>query len=92
MTINMFKKFFGFIREAIINIAAKFLTVGMAFMPKKTFIRFTHKYDFKHELDDCDDETILKGRAVLRIKLFIKSAVMAIGTFLGYAIYKKCHA
>lgn len=85
MTINMFKKFF-------INIAAKFLTVGMAFMPKKTFIRFTHKYDFKHELDDCDDETILKGRAVLRIKLFIKSAVMAIGTFLGYAIYKKCHA
>ena len=85
MTINMFKKFF-------INIAAKFLTVGMAFMPKKTFIRFTQKYDFKHELDDCDDETILKGRAVLRIKLFIKSAVMAIGTFLGYAIYKKCHA
>ena len=88
----MFKKFFGFIRESIVKIAAKFLTVGMAFMPKKTFIRFTHKYDFKHELDDCDDETILKGRAVLRIKLFIKSAVMAIGTFLGYAIYKKCHA
>ena len=88
----MFKKFFGFIRESIVKIAAKFLTVGMAFMPKKTFIRFTHKYDFKHELDDCDDETILKGRAVLRIKLFIKSAVMTIGTFLGYAIYKKCHA
>ena len=85
MTINMFKKFF-------IKVATKVLTIGMAFMPKKTFIRFTHKYDFKHELDDCDDETILKGRAVLRIKLFIKSAVMAIGTFLGYAIYKKCHA
>ena len=88
----MFKKFFGFIRESIVKIAAKFLTVGMASMPKKTLIRFTHKYDFKPELDDCDDETILKGRAVLRIKLFIKSAVMAIGTFLGYAIYKKCHA
>ena len=88
----MFKKFFGFIREAIIKVAAKFLTVGMAFMPKKTLIRFTHKYDFKHELDDCDDETILKGRAVLRIKLAIKTAVMAIGTFLGYTIYKKCHA
>lgn len=85
MTINMFKKFF-------INIAAKCLTVVMAFMPKKTLIRFTHKYDFKHELDDCDDETILKGRAVLRIKIAIKTAVMAIGTFLGYAIYKKCHA
>ena len=82
MTINMFKKFF-------INIAAKFLTVGMAFMPKKTFIRFTHKYDFKHELDDCDDETILKGRAVLRIKLAVKAAAMVIGTFLGYTIYKK---
>ena len=85
MTINMFKKFF-------INIAAKCLTVVMAFMPKKTLIRFTHKYDFKHELDNCDDETILKGRAVLRIKIAIKTAVMAIGTFLGYTIYKKCHA
>ena len=92
MSINMFKKFFGFIRKVIINIAAKCLTVGMAFMPKKTFIRFAHKYDFKHDLDDCDDEVILKGRAVLRIKLAIKAAVMAIGTFLGYAIYKKCHA
>ena len=83
MTINMFKKFF-------INIAAKYLTVVMAFMPKKTLIRFTHKYDFKHELDDCDDETILKGRAVLRIKIAIKASIMAVGTFLGYAIYKKC--
>ena len=83
MTINMFKKFF-------INIAAKCLTVVMAFMPKKTLIHFTHKYDFKHELDDCDDETILKGRAVLRIKIAIKASIMAVGTFLGYAIYKKC--
>ena len=85
MTINMFKKFF-------IKVTTKVLTIGMAFMPKKTLIRFTHKYDFKHELDDCDDETILKGRAVLRIKLVIKAAVMGIGTFLGYTIYKKCHA
>ena len=85
MTINMFKKFF-------IKVATKVLTIGMAFMPKKTLIRFTHKYDFKHELDDCDDETILKGRAVLRIKLAVKTTVMAIGTFLGYAIYKNCHA
>ena len=85
MTINMFKKFF-------IKVATKVLTIGMAFMPKKTLIRFTHKYDFKHELDDCDDEAILKGRAVLRIKLAIKAAVMGIGTFLGYTIYKKCHA
>ena len=85
MTINMFKKFF-------IKVATKVLTICMAFMPKKTLIRFTHKYDFKHELDDCDDETILKGRAVLRIKLAIKAAVMGIGTFLGYTIYKKCHA
>ena len=88
----MFKKFFGFIRESIVKIAAKFLTVGMAFMPKKTFIRFAHKYDFKHDLDDCDDEVILKGRAVLRIKLAVKAAAMTIGTFLGYTIYKKCYA
>ena len=85
MTINMFKKFF-------IKVATKVLTIGMAFMPKKTLIRFTHKYDFKHELDDCDDETILKGRAVLRIKLAVKAAAMTIGTFLGYTIYKKCYA
>ena len=85
MTINMFKKFF-------INIAATFLTVGMAFMPKKTFVHFMHKYDFKHELDSTDDETILKGRAVLRIKLAVKAAAMTIGTFLGYTIYKKCYA
>lgn len=84
MTINMFKKFF-------IKVATKVLTIGMAFMPKKTFIRFAHKYDFKHELDDCDDEVILKGRAALRIKLAIKAAVIGIGTFLGYTIYKKCH-
>ena len=88
----MFKKFFGFIREAIIKVATKILTIGMAFMPKKALIRFTHKYDFKHELDDCSDETILKGRAVLRIKLAIQAAVMAIGTFMGYNIWKKCHA
>ena len=88
----MFKKFFGFIRESIVKIAAKFLTVGMAFMPKKTFVHFMHKYDFKHELDSTDDETILKGRAVLRIKLAVKAAAMAIGTFLGYTIYKKCYA
>ena len=85
MTINMFTKFF-------IKVAPKVLTIGIAFMPKKTLIRFTHKYDFKHELDDCDDETILKGRAVLRIKLAVKAAAMTIGTFLGYTIYKKCYA
>ena len=85
MTINMFKKFF-------IKVATKVLTIGMAFMPKKTLIRFTHKYDFKHELDDCDDETILRTALPFRSKLAIKAAVMGIGTFLGYTIYKKCHA
>ena len=50
------------------------------------------KNDTKGVFKDISDEVLLQSRAAVRIQTAIKAAVIGIGTFLGYTIYKKCHA
>ena len=89
MKTNMFKKFFGGIASTISKSAANVL---LSILPKKAYLKFMRKNDTKGVFKDISDEVLLQSRTVVRIETAIKSAVMAIGMFLGMAIYKKCHA
>ena len=89
MKTNMFKKFFGGIAFTISKSAANVL---LSILPKKAYLKFMRKNDTKGVFKDISDEVLLQSRTVVRIETAIKSAVMAIGMFLGMAIYKKCHA
>ena len=89
MKTNMFKKFFGGIASTISKSAANVL---LSILPKKAYLKFMRKNDTKGVFKDTSDEVLLQSRTVVRIETAIKSAVMAIGMFLGMAIYKKCHA
>ena len=89
MKTNMFKKFFGGIAFTIYKSAANVL---LSILPKKAYLKFMRKNDTKGVFKDISDEVLLQSRTVVRIETAIKSAVMAIGMFLGMAIYKKCHA
>lgn len=89
MKTNMFKKFFGGIASTISKSAANVL---LSILPKKAYLKFMRKNDTKGVFKDISDEVLLQSRAVVRIQTVIKASIMAVGTFLGYAIYKKCHA
>lgn len=86
---GMFKKFFGSIAFTISKSAANVL---LSILPKKSYLKFMRKNDTEGVFKDISDEVLLQSRAAVRIQTAIKTAVMAIGTFLGYTIYKKCHA
>ena len=86
---GMFKKFFTTITAPIIKSAA---SVFLSILPKKNYLAYMRKHDTADVFHDISDEILLQGRSIIRIETAIKSAIMAIGTFLGYTIYKKCHA
>ena len=89
MKTNIFKKFFGGIASTISKSAANAL---LSILPKKAYLKFMRKNDTKGVFKDISDEVLLQSRTVVRIETAIKSAVMAIGTFIGCTIWKKCHA
>ena len=89
MKTNMFKKFFGGIASTISKSAANVL---LSILPKKAYLKFMRKNDTKGVFKDISDEVLLQSRAVVRIQTVINASIMAVGAFLGYAIYKKCHA
>ena len=86
---SMFKKFFNIISAPIMKAAAN---VWVSILPKKAYLKFMRKNDTENVFKDISDEVLLQSRMGVRIHVAIKTAVMAIGTFLGYAIYKKCNA
>ena len=86
---GMFKKFFTTITAPIIKSAT---SVFLSILPKKNYLAYMRKHDTADVFHDISDEILLQGRSIIRIETAIKSAIMAIGTFLGYTIYKKCHA
>ena len=86
---DMFKKFFSGIASTISKSAANVL---LSILPKKSYLKFMRKNDTKGVFKDISDEVLLQSRAAVRIQTAIKAAVIGIGTFLGYTIYKKCHA
>ena len=86
---DIFKKFFSGIASTISKSAANVL---LSILPKKSYLKFMRKNDTKGVFKDISDEVLLQSRAVVRIQTAIKAVVMAVGTFLGYAIWKKCHA
>ena len=86
---GMFKKFFGGIVSTISKSAANVL---LSILPKKTYLKFMRKNDTEGIFKDISDEVLIQSRTVVRIQTAIKAVVMAIGSFLGYAIYKKSHA
>ena len=86
---GMFKKFFTTITAPIIKSAT---SVFLSILPKKNYLAYMRKHDTADVFHDISDEVLLQGRSIIRIEIAIKSAIMAIGTFLGYTIYKKCHA
>ena len=89
MKTDMFKKFFGGITSTISKSAANVL---LSILPKKTYLKFMRKNDTEGVFNKISDEVLLQSRAVVRIQTVIKAIAMSIGTFLGYSIYKKCHA
>ena len=86
---GMFKKFFSGIASTISKSAANVL---LSILPKKAYLKFMRKNDTKGVFKDISDEVLLQSRAAVRIQTAIKTVVMAVDTFLGYAIWKKCHA
>lgn len=86
---GMFKKFFGGIISTISKSAANVL---LSILPKKAYLKFMRKNDTVGVFNEISDEVLLQSRVAVRLQTTIKAAVMAIGTFLGYTIYKKCHA
>ena len=86
---SMFKKFFNIISAPIMKAAAN---VWVSILPKKAYLKFMRKNDTENIFKDISDEVLLQSRMGVRIHTAIKAAVMAIGTFLGYTIYKKCYA
>ena len=89
MKTGMFKKFFSTISAPIVKAAAN---IYLSILPKKAYLKFMRKHDVAGVFNDVSDETLLKGRAEVRIYTVIKAAVMAIGMFLGYVLYKKYYA
>ena len=89
MKIGMFKKFFSTISAPIVKAAAN---IYLSILPKKAYLKFMRKHDVAGVFNDVSDETLLKGRAEVRIYTVIKAAVMAIGMFLGYVLFKKYYA
>ena len=89
MKTGMFKKFFSTISAPIVKAAAN---IYLSILPKKAYLKFMRKHDVAGVFNDVSDETLLKGRAEVRIYTVIKAAVMAIGMFLGYVLFKKYYA
>ena len=89
MKTGMFKKFFSTISAPIVKAAAN---IYLSILPKKAYLKFMRKHDVAGVFNDVSDETLLKGRAEVRIYTVIKVAVMAIGMFLGYVLFKKYYA
>ena len=89
MKTGMFKKFFSTISAPIVKAAAN---IYLSILPKKAYLKFMRKHDVAGVFNDASDETLLKGRAEVRIYTVIKAAVMAIGMFLGYVLFKKYYA
>ena len=86
---GMFKRFFTNITTPIVRVAT---SIFLSILPKKNYLAYMRKHDTAGVFHDISDEVLLQSRAAVRIQTAIKTAVMAIGTFLGYTIYKKCHA
>ena len=87
---SMLKKFFGRMISTISKSAANVL---LSILPKKTYLKFMRKNDTDGVFDKISDEVLLQSRTVVRIQTAIKASIMAVGTFLCYAIYKKrCYA
>ena len=86
---GMFKKFFSGIASTISKSVANVL---LSILPKKSYLKFMRKNDTKGVFKDISDEVLLQSRAAVRIQTTIKAVVMTVGTFLGYAIWKKCYA
>ena len=85
----MFKKFFSTISAPIVKAAAN---IYLSILPKKAYLKFMRKHDVAGVFNDVSDETLLKGRAEVRIYTVIKAAAMTIGMFLGYVLFKKYYA
>lgn len=86
---GMFKKFFVTVSTPIMKAASN---VWVSILPKNAYLKFMRKHDTEGVFKDISDEVLLQSRAVVRIQTVIKAIIMSIGTFLGYSIYKKCHA
>ena len=86
---SMFKKFFTTISAPIMKAAAN---VWVSILPKNAYLKYMRKHDSEGIFKDISDEVLLQSRMSVRIQTAIKAVVMAIGMFLGMAIYKKCHA
>ena len=86
---GMFKKFFATVAAPIMKAASN---VWVSVLPKNAYLKFMRKHDVAGVFNDVSDETLLKGRAEVRIYTVIKAAVMAIGMFLGYVLFKKYYA
>lgn len=85
----MFKKFFS-------NVVATFYkymaNITISILPKKQYLKFLRKYDSNGIFQDVPDDVLLMGRIGVRIETAIQATIMVVGTVLGHAIYKKCHA
>ena len=86
---GMFKKFFVTVTALIMKAASN---VWVSVLPKNAYLKFMRKHDTEGVFKDISDEVLLQSRAVVRMQTVIKAIVMSSGTFLGYSIYKKCHA
>lgn len=89
MKTGMFKKFFTTITTPFVKVAT---SIFLSILPKKNYLAYMRKHDTAGVFHDISDEVLLQSRMVVRIQTVIKSAVMAIGTFIGCTIWKKCHA
>ena len=89
MKTGMFKKFFTTITTPFVKVAT---SIFLSILPKKNYLAYMRKHDTGGVFKDISDEVLLQSRAVVRIQTAIKASIMAVGTFLGYTIYKRCHA
>lgn len=88
MKMNIFKKFFTTITSSFTRAISN---IYLSILPRKAYLRFMRKNDTAGIFKDISDEVLLQSRAAVRIHTIIKTAIMAVGTFLGYTIWKKCH-
>ena len=84
---GLFKKFFTTITAPITKTG---ISIFLSILPKKNYLTYMRKHDTAGVFHDIPDEILLQGRAVVRIQTAIKTAVMFVGTFLGYTMGKKC--
>ena len=85
----MFNQCLSTISAPIVKAAAN---IYLSILPKKAYLKFMRKHDVAGVFNDVSDETLLKGRAEVRIYTVLKAAVMAIGMFLGYVLFKTYYA